>query len=161
MEEQVVELYGETDIQRLRRRVTGWRIALGSLAAIALAACIAMAALTNTANAARMELAVIITDIAAGWIIIYLGAFVTSAVRHELDHALMLGKEERTRITGTPVVTDKRVAIRRGITARRVEVETDGRVQSLLVCESRAKALEKAGAIALYVSHGYVAAYER
>ena len=156
-----MELYGDTDIQRLRRRVKGWRIALGSLAAIALAACVVMVALTNTANAAQMELAVVITDIIAGWLVIYCGIFSAAAVRRELEHALMLEKEERTRITGTLTVTDQRVVIRRSIAARRVEVQENGEIHRLLVCESRARALKEAGAAALYVAHGYVAAYER
>ena len=160
MGERVVELYGEAELQRLRRRVKGWTVGLWVLAAAALAACIAMIALTGTANAASMELAVIIVSTVVGWLVIYCGIFTVAAGRHELSHADMLAKEERTRITGTPVVTGQRVVIRRSITARRVEVQGDGETQRLLVCESRAKALEKAGATALYAAHGYVAAYE-
>ena len=161
MESSIVELYGEADMQRLRLKVKGWFIALGVLAAMALAACVVMAALTGTANAGRMELAVVIVNIAVGWIVIYLGIFVAMAGRHELQHAEMLAKEERTRIVGTPVVTDERIVIRKSIAARRVELHTEKETLRLLVCESRAKALEKAGAVALYTANGYVAAYER
>ena len=163
MDECIVELYGEADIQRLRRKVKGRFIALGALAAAALAACVVMAALTGTANADRMELAVVIVNILTGWIVIYLGIFAAMAGRHELKHAEMLAKEERTRIVGTPVVTDERIVIRKSIAARRVEVHAEGKTHRLLVCESRAKVLEKAGAAvaALYTANGYVAAYER
>ena len=161
VKEKIVELYGDADLRRLRSKVKGWRIALCALALAALAACVIMAALTETANAARMELAAVSVSIAAGWLIIYFGIFAAAAGRHELDHAEMLVKEERTRIVGTPVVTQQRIVIKRSITARRVEVHTDGEVQRLLVCESRAMELEKAEAAALYVAHGYVAAYER
>ena len=151
----IVELYSESDIQKLRRKVKGWFIALCSFSAAALAVCIVLAALTNTANADRMELAAIIVSIAAGWTVIYLGNFTAAAKKHELEHALMLAKEERTRIAGAPTVTEQRIVIRKSITARRVEA--DG--ERLLVCESRAKALE--GAKAVYAAHGYIAAYER
>lgn len=161
VKERIVELYGEAELQRLRRKVKGWRIALCSFALAALAACVVTAALTNTANAARMELAAVTVSIVAGWIVIYCGIFVEAAGRHELEHAEMLGKEQRTRIVGTATVTDQRVVIRRSITARRVEVQGDGEVHRLLVCESRAKALANAETAALYVAHGYVAAYER
>lgn len=161
MEEHITELYGEAELQGLRRSVKGWIAALCSVSAIALIACIVMAALTNTANADRMELAVIIVNIAVGWLVIYCGTFKAAVKKHELEHALMLGKEERTRIAGTPTVTDQRIVIRRSITARRVEVQGDGEVHRLLVCESRAKALEKAGAVAVYTAHGYIAAFER
>ena len=156
-----MELYDEAELQRLRRKVKGWRIALWAISLAALAACVTMAALTNTANAAQMELAAVTVNVAVGWVVIYCGIFVAAAGRHELEHAEMLGKEERTRIVGTLNVTDQRIVIRRSITARRVEVHTDGETQRLLVCESRARALEKAGARALYAAHGYVAAYER
>lgn len=161
MEERVVELYGKAELNRLRRKVRGWVIALCSLAAATLAGCIVMAALTNTANAARMELAVVILNILVGWIVIYCGTFAAAAGKHELEHAEMLGKEERTRIAGPLTVTDRRIVIRRSITARQVEVQEDGQVHRLLVCESKAKVLEKAGAVALYAANGYVAAYER
>ena len=160
VKERIVELYGEAELQRLRRKVRGWRIALCSLSLAALTACVVMAALTNTANAAQMELAAVAVDIVAGWIVIYCGIFAAAAGRHELEHAEMLRKEERTRIAGTAIVTDQRVVIRRSIAARRVEVRGNGEVHRLLVCESRAKALMEAETAALYVAHGYVAAYE-
>ena len=161
MEDHIVELYGDADLQRLKYKVKGWSIGLTVLAAAALVVCAVMAAMTGTANAAQMELAVIIINIAVGWLVIYCGIFVAAAGRHELEHAKMLGKEERTRIVGTPIVTEQRVVIKRSITARRVEVQGDGEVHRLLVCESRAKTLAKSGAVALYAAHGYVAAYER
>lgn len=160
MEGHIVELYSEADMQRLRRRVKGWRIALCSIGLAALAVCIVLAALTRTANAVKMELAVIIISTVAGWLIIYFGIFAVAAGRHELDHADMLGKEERTKIAGTFAVTDQRIVIKRSITARRVEVQGDGETHRLLVCESRAGVLEKAEVLALYTVHGYVAAYE-
>lgn len=165
MEECIVELYSDADLRRLKHKVKGWNIGLTVLSAAALAVCVVMAALTGTANAAQMELAVIIINIAVGWLVIYCSIFVAAAGRHELEHAKMLSAkkpgEERTRIAGIPVVTDQRIVIRRSITARRVEVHGDGEVYRLLVCESRAKALAKSRAIALYAIHGYVAAYER
>lgn len=165
MEENIVELYGDADLQRLKVKVMGWSIGLAVLAAAALTACVVMAALTGTANAAKMETAVIVVNIAVGWLVIYCGIFVAAAGRHELEHAKMLGAKEpgaeRIRIVGTPVVTDQRIVIRRSITARRVEVQGDGEVHRLLVCESRAKVLAQAGASAVYAAHGYVAAYER
>lgn len=161
MEGHIVELYGDTELQRLRHKVKGWRIGLAVLTAAALTVCVVMVTLTGTANAARMELAVIIISALVGWLVIYCGIFVAVAGHHELEHAEMLSKENRTRIVGTPVVTDQRIVIRHSITARRVEVQVDGEVHRLLVCESRAKALAKAKAVALYTAHGYIAAYER
>ena len=160
MEPQIVELYDDAAVTRLERRVRRWRWALRVLGAGALAVCVGLIARTGTANAARMELAVIGVSTLAGWIVIYCGVFVLTAARRELAHAGMLRREERETARGTVTVTGERVVIRNSITARRVEVSAEGKTHRLLVCESRAAALAAAGATALHAAHGYVAAYE-
>ena len=160
MESRIVELYDDTAMTRLKRRIRRWRGSLWALAAGALAVCVWMIVHTGTANAARMELTVIGISTAAGWIVIYGGIFGVSAARRELAHANMLRREERQVVSGDITVTNERVIIRNSITARRVEVYTDGQTRRLLVCETRAEALGLAGAAVLYTAHGYVAAYE-
>ena len=160
MDKRIVELYSDAELARLERRIKRWRIALWVLAASALAACVGLTALTDTGNAARMEIAVITVSTLGGWIFIYGRNFVVTAGRRELSHALMLREEERQRVEGTVTVTGERVVIRRSITARRVEVTEGGKTTRLLVCESRAGKLAAAEAVALYTAHGYVAAYE-
>ena len=160
MEPRIVELYDDAAITGLERRIRRWRGALLALCAGALAACVGMIARTGTANAARMELAVIAVSTLAGWIVIYGGTFVVAAARRELAHANMLHREARETVRGAVSVTDERVTIRQSITARRVEVSADGQIRRLLVCETRAAVLAAAGAAALYAAHGYVAAYE-
>ena len=160
MKEEMVELYSEADLTRLRQQIRRRRILHAVIAAAALAACIALIANTRTRNAARMELATIIVSTIAGWIVIYGSVFKVMARARELRHAAMLRGEERQVSRGEVVVTDERVAIRKSITARRVEVRGEGAPERLLVCEARADALASAGAHAVYTVHGYVAAYE-
>lgn len=160
MESRVVELYDDAAMTRLERRIRLWRGLLWALAAVALAACLGMIARTGTANAARMELTVICVSTFAGWIVLYGRMFGVTAARRELAHANMLRREERQAVSGGVTVTNERVAIRNSITARRVEVTTDGQTRRLLVCETRAEALASAGATVLYTAHSYVAAYE-
>lgn len=157
---EVVELFGDTDLKRLRRQIGRRRAFHIALAALALAVCLGLIALTNTRNAARMELTAIIVSTVAGWIVIYGSVFTVRARARELRHAVMLRGEEREAVCGDVVVTDERIAIRRSITARRVEVRGEGETRRLMVCESRADALAAAGARTLYAVHGYVAAYE-
>ena len=157
---QIVELYDGAAMARLERRIKRWRGALLALAAGALAVCLWLIARTGTANAARMELAVVAVSTVAGWVVIYGGIFVVTASRRELAHANMLHQEARETVRGSVTVTNERVVIRQSITARWVEVSADGKVRRLLVCESRAAALAEAGAAALYTAHNYVAAYE-
>lgn len=160
MAQQIIELYSETDLTRLRQRIKRWRRLLWILAACALAVCLRMITLTGTENAAQMEGTVIAVSTVAGWIVIYCSIFVVTASRRELSHANMLHNENRQIVRGNVVVTNERVAITRSITARRVEVSGDGETRRLLVCENRADALAAAGAAVLYTAHGYVAAYE-
>lgn len=160
MARQIIELYSEADMTRLRRRIKRWRTALWILAACALAVCLRMITLTGTENAAQMERTVIAVSTVAGWIVIYCSMFVVTAGQRELSHANMLHNEDRQIVRGNVTVTNDRVAITRSITARRVEVGVDGEPRRLLVCENRADALAASGAVVLYTAHGYVAAYE-
>ena len=160
MESRIVELYDDTAMTRLERRIRRWRGSLWVLAAGALAVCVWLIVHTGTANAARMELTVIGISTVTGWVVIYGGIFGVTAARRELAHAKMLRREERQAVSGTVTVTKERVVIRNSITARRVEVDADGQTRRLLVCETRAGDLAAAGAAALYAAHSYVAAYE-
>lgn len=160
MESRIVELYDDTALARLERRIKRWRGLLWVLAALALGLCVGMIVRTGTANAARMELTVICVSTVAGWIVLYGRMFGLTVARHELAHANMLRREERQAVSGVITVTKERVAIRNSITARRVEVTVDGQTRRLLVCETQADALESAEAAVLYTAHSYVAAYE-
>lgn len=163
MKTQIVELYSDSDMNRLERKVSVWTKVLFGVAAAALAACVIMAALTNTANAGRMELGAVATSTAAGWFVIYCGIFVVSRAKRELAHAKMLKQETRERVAGTVAVTRERLAIRKSITALRVDVANSAVTKRVLVTEQKGDALAKAaaaGATAVYTAHGYVAAYE-
>lgn len=160
MTRQIIELYSETDMARLRRRIRRWQMTVWILAACGLAVCLRLIALTGTENAAQMEGAVIAVSTVAGWIVIYCSVFMVTARRRELSHANMLHNEDRQTVRGSVTVTNEKVSITRSITARRVEVSGDGETRRLLVCENRADILASADTTVLYTAHGYVAAYE-
>ena len=160
MKDGIIELYGDADILRLRqaiRRHTGAHILL---AAAALAVCLGLIARTGTANAARMEGLTIAVSTVAGWVALYGQILVVTPWRRELRHAEMLRSEDREAVAGFIAVTDERVRIRKSITARRVEARGEDGAVRLLVCDTRAAALDSLGAATLYTVHGYVAAYE-
>ncbi len=158
MSENVIELYSDEDVARLRQKIKRWTVGLCILAGIALAVCIAMAAIAGTATADQLEFATIAVSTVAGWVVIYDAIFVVSAKRKELSHAEMLKSEQWERMKGRPVLTGRQVRIKKSIVAKQVELQGSG--QEVLVCETKAKILEKADAIAVYTAHGYVAAYE-
>lgn len=161
MEVKIVELYSDADMEKLKKRVKVWTVALIALGAAALAVCVVLAALTNTLNAMRMELSCAAVSTVAGWLVIYFAVFKVSAGRRELRHAQMLRREGRERLEGTVTVTREGFAIRKSVPVRRVEVRSaKGEPRRILVCQSRAKALEEARPAAVYAAHGYAAAYE-
>ncbi len=160
---QIMELYSDSDMSRLGRKVSVWTRTLCGVAAAALAACVIMAATANTANAGRMELGAVATSTVAGWFVIYCGIFVVSRAKRELAHAKMLKQETRERVEGTVTVTRERLAIRKSIIALRVDVAGSAGTKRVLVTEQKGEALAKAaaaGVSAVYTAHGYVAAYE-
>lgn len=160
MESKIIELYPDGDMERMGLHARRWRRILLAVAAAALGVCAALVALTDTLNAPRMELATIAVSTAAGWFIIYKWVFTLSPARHELAHAGMLRSEERERFQGAVRVTDEQFKIRKSVPVRRVIVTQGEDERRLLVCASRAEALEGLDQAALYACHGYVAAYE-
>lgn len=161
MSDKIVELYSDADMERMKERIKCWTVALCVLGAAALGVCVTLAALTNTLNAMRMELSAVAVSTVAGWIVIYFAVFKVAAGRREFRHADMLRSEERERVEGAVTVTPERFRIRKSVPVRRVEVRSaDGEVRRLLVCETRAGALERAKTAAVYTAHGYAAAYE-
>lgn len=160
MDKQIIELYSDGDMARMRGHIRRWGRALCALAAAALGVCVVLTALANTKNAQRMELATVAVSTVAGWIVIYGGVFVVFPVRRELAHAEMLRREDRERVAGSVTLTEERFRIRKSVAVRRVEVREGEQTRRLLVSDSRSKALESASPEVLYTCHGYVAAYE-
>lgn len=160
MNGQVIELYTDADLARMQRHIKRWRTALCALAAVGLAACLVLIAITNTANAQRMELAAVAVSTVVGWIVLYGAIFVVAPARRELDHAGMLRREQRQRAEGTVSLTDERFTIRKSVSVRRVLVTQGDEQSRFLVCGSRAGTLAAADPAAVWVCHGYVAAYE-
>lgn len=156
----IVELYSDAELERLRKKIRTWSVAAAAVLAGGIIACTVMAALTTTGNAERMELSAVATSVATGWVTIYCCYFAVGTARREYLHAVMLRTEERVRTEGDIKVTGERIAIRRSITARRVEIAGPEGGARMLVTERKAAELGACGAVAVYSAHGYIAAYE-
>lgn len=160
MEKETVELYSDADLARLRGRIKGWKVGLALTAAAGIAVCAALAALTRTANASVMELSAIAVSTVTGWVVLYFAIYRLTPYRRELGHAEMLRSAKRERVAGQVTVTAERLIIVKSIAVRRVEVRDGEKLRGLLVIDTRAGALEKAVASAVWVANGYVAAFE-
>ena len=155
------ELFTDDDITRLERRLRAFRAASAGLAGAALAVCILLCALTNTANAHRTEPAVMAVSALAGWAVISVRLFGADETRRTLDHARMLRESERIRLPGGVDVTPERLRIRKSIAFRVLRSRADPE-RRLKVIECRSGALDAAGGkiAAVYLANGYVAAWE-
>ena len=156
------ELYTAEELSRLENRIRILRPLLILAGAAALAICILLCCLTNTANAGRMEISVIALSTGAGWILLYLRRFVLVELRHELGNAQMLRDSERETVRGRVEVSAEKLRIRNSIPFRNVTVEEEGKTRRVKVIETKAGDLEKAGKeLELSVANGYAAAFRK
>ncbi len=184
------ELYSEEDREKLSKKMNRWALIMLLTALATLTACIVMCICTNTANAAAMERSAIWCSIIGGWIVIYGMTNIVTGAYRERAHAQMLADEPRERVEGEITVTKQWVRLPKSLTFFEVKVkmrpdqipkreptpQEDAlrqnalqedpaianlpRVKTYHVAESRAERLKKSDICALYVTHGYVAAYE-
>ena len=157
---QIVELYPPERLAWLRVRIERTRKLLWALAIAAAAACVALCLTTDNFNLYRRLAQCIAVSVGAGWLIIYFGTYVVRDGRRELEHAANL-TDEREQITGTVTVLRQKVRLRSSITLRKVRVENEDGSRVLNVHIDKADQLRRAGErLTLYVSHGYITAYE-
>lgn len=161
MSGQIVSLYSQERRVRLTRKVKTLRLLLWGLAAAALTACVVLTCCANTANSSVMMLWTMGISTVAGWIVLYLAIFCVGEWKKELAHASHIMEAEQEAVTGTVLVDPCRMKLRKSISVRKVFVRTPEGEQSFLVNAARAEELRRAGErLTVYVSHGYVAAYE-
>lgn len=161
MSGQIVSLYSQERRVRLTRKIKALRILLWLLAAAALTACVVLTCCANTANSSVMMLWTMGISTVAGWIVLYLAIFCVGEWKKELAHASHIMEAEQEAVTGTVRVDPRWMRIRKSITVRKVFVRTPEGERQFLVNAARAEELRTAGErLTVYVSHGYVAAYE-
>ena len=152
-------LYSREDIRRLEKKKRLWTAALCIIAGAAFLACVSLCLLTNTANAERMERAVIALSGGAGCVCLYLRRFTVADTRHEIDHARMLLSGEGAVYEGVLTVTKERLRIRNSVTIRLVTLEEDGKPRRLKVIETRTARLAalEGRTVRVRVVNGYIA----
>lgn len=158
--EKMTPVYSPEDLRRLEKKRRNTTLFCWLLGLAALGTCVALCALTRTANAERMELACIVIWTAAGWLILYLRRFVVTEAGYERQHAEMLRQGEAETICGRVTVTGERLRIIRSIRITSVLVENESGTRRLKLCTSRENKLKAAGdRLTLHVVNGYIAGY--
>ncbi len=157
----VIELYSSEELHKMEQTNRHWIIGLSMFSAAALAVCISFALRTRTLNAMQMELSAVAVSTVAGWIVLYFALFRVRTGRREIQHAVMLQDEVRDRYEGTVSLQKEQFLIRKSVPVQRVEVQDEnGEIVRLLICSNKSNTLAQAHPTAVYVTHGYVAAYE-
>lgn len=157
----VVELYSPQRLARLDRRRGIVKRLLWALALAALAVCVFLTSRVNTHNIYKMLLSCICVSVGTAWIIIYFGTYMVRDAGRELEHAAFLAEGERELVEGRVVPLKLKVRIRNSVTLRKIRVETAAGNRDLSIDIDKAPQLRRAGEyLRLYVSHGYIVAYE-
>ena len=161
MAQNIVELYPARRLEKLAARRRLVKRLLWALALAALGVCVFLTLRTNTRNIYQMLLACICVSVGAAWIIIYFGIYAVRDTGRELAHAEHLAGEEREIVEGKVTLLKLKVRIRNSVTLRKVRVDTARGPVTLSVDIDKAPRLKKAGPdLRLYVTHGYITAYE-
>lgn len=156
-----IELYRSEDLLRLTKKRKTWRVALLTLTALALGACVLLCCLVNTRNAARMELAVIIISILSGWVLITLRYEMLVLVRREAEHTAHILAGPRETRTGVLSLTPDTVRIPGSVRVRRLTLQEGTDVRLLSVDVNRLGALgELPRRVTVSTVHNFVVALE-
>lgn len=155
----IAPLYSPEDIRRLEKKKRRWTAALYIIAGAALVTCVALCLLTGTANAERMERAVIALSGGAGCVCLYLRRFTVAETRHEIDHARMLLGGKGDEYEGVLSLSEERLRIVNSVAIRLVDLEENGKPHRLKVIETRVPRLAslESRAVRVRVVNGYIA----
>lgn len=156
-----IELYRPEDLSRLTKQRKIWRVILLTLTALAVGACVLLCCLVTTRNAARMELAVILTSTLSGWVLITLRYELLVLSRREAEHTAHMLAAPRVTRTGTLSFTGDTVRIPNSIRVRRLTLQEGNEVRHLNVNVKRVKALGSLPRqITVSTVHDFVVAWE-
>ncbi|MBQ6430595.1 MAG: hypothetical protein IJJ99_01775 [Oscillospiraceae bacterium] len=156
-----IELYRPEDLARLTKKRKIRRVLLLTLTALAAGVCVLLCCLVNTRNAARMELAVILTSILSGWVLITLRYELLVLARREAEHTAHMLAGPRVTRTGILDLTDVTVRIPGSVRIRRLTLQEGKDVRRLSVDASRLRMLgELPRQVTVSTVHDFVVALE-
>lgn len=155
------ELYRPEDLSRLTKKRKIRRILLLVLTALAVGVCVLLCCLVTTRNAARMELAVILTSIFSGWVLITLRYELLVLTRREAEHMAGMLAGPRVTRTGVLSVTEDTVRIPGSVRVRRLTLQEGKDVRRLSVDVGKLSALgELPRQVTVCTVHDFVVALE-
>ena len=160
----MTEFYSPQSAERLRKKRNMIIGLTAALAVCRLAACITMCCMTNTGNAARMQLYTCITAAAGGVVVIalYLNAVRTAVYKYRHEMTILKDMPAMSSsVCGTLTIETAVRQIPKSISVRRVTVNCGCRAEVLNIRAEHAPTLCKLkGSVRVTSVHGFITGYE-
>ena len=155
------ELYRPEDLSRLTKKRKIRRVVLLALTALAAGVCVLLCCLVTTRNARRMELAVILTSVLSGWVLITLRYELLVLARREAEHTANMLAGPRVTRTGTLSLTGDTMRIPNSVRVRRLTLQEGENVCRLSVNAGKVKMLgDLPRQVTVCTVHDFVVALE-
>ena len=155
-----IELFSSDLLERRKRENRIWERGLIIFAVAALAVCIILCAVTNTANSGVTGPAVIAVSIVCGWIFIYFWIFRVQAEKRLCRHAETMLTGQREATEGVCERTDELVRIKGSITIRKLRLTGESGARRVSAEREAADRIPCGVKIRLYTVNNYACAYE-
>ena len=157
----MTELYPPDTEAVLERRNRIWTILTAAAAVLLFVVCVVLCAMTNTANAAAMELRVCLISLIGGWAVIFCVTHFITGGRRELAHYRNVQNEERQAVSGTVTLDPARIGIRGSITVQTLRIRRGDKEQRVHINAKKTGMLPALPAeLTVYTAHGYAVAWE-
>jgi len=156
------ELYSAAEAADLKKKYRNRKAGLLVFVFAALAVCVALVAIVNTANAFSLRIAVTVISGVAGCIAIYSGIFFVKKPRIEFEHALRMLTGESEKHIGSFVLSGGKIKIFNSITVETLVLKNKSGEERLKInAEKTARLPADGGVYDIYTVYGYVTALER
>lgn len=160
MKKRTLELYNESDLRSLRKRIALWVIAAALAGAAALGYCIFNCVRLRPSIANALLIKTIIASTAGGWIVISLVHFVIAELRNGIRHTEAMLAGEREEVCGAFTVSPEKLYIKNGVPLQTVRVDGDGGSSHINIASDKAARFSQIRTEKVYCVHGFIVACE-
>ncbi len=160
MDTQLIKLYDEEELIRLKAKKRAWIAVLMIVALAALALCALFMARAVRLRSPAQLLSSIASAVAGGWICLTIRIFAADELAAEVKHAqaMLSGMGSAEVFEGAFTLAEKPIRIRRGVALRRVSVT--GGSAALSLWERNVKRFPAGKVRRVHAVNGFIAAYE-
>ncbi len=158
MENAIRNLYSQTELDKLKKRLTGLRIACIMIACAFLLVCVFLCVKADIVNFKLMLSYAICFSIIGGWIVITIRIAAISNCKNAIKHvsAMLNGEAEKT--TGRFEITREHYRIKGGVGMNCVKIY--GEPSQIKIWDKKAALFDSSSAKKVLTVYGFITAYE-